>query len=186
MADADAAVAAGGDGNGAGLARPAAAADYVSTMSMPATSSAPTSVSAWCVYPDPYGRLLQGEVRHRGSAVDGEDLQARVDAGIYDSLDGIGEPVSWDATREPLPPHRAPRLARQRRAGSTSCSGTSATSRQGRQDRLRELVLRCGEREGAGARSPEPALARPERLHLLDTAPLSRPPVGAPLCDADS
>lgn len=58
-------------------------------------------VSAWNVYIDPNASdYYMGKFTVEESMVSEEDLLSRVRAGVYDSIDDIGEPISWDATRE--------------------------------------------------------------------------------------
>lgn len=58
-------------------------------------------VSAWCIFPDPYASdFYKGKFVIEESWVDEEDLLSRQRAGVYDSIDDIGEPVSWGASRE--------------------------------------------------------------------------------------
>ncbi len=161
---------------------------YVSTMSMPRNQFRTDFVSAWCVYPDPYaGGFYKGKFVIEESAVDEEDLQARVDAGIYDSLDGIGEPVSWDATRE----------SRYRR---TELLDSRAMSR--RQHLLQRYVGNLYDKDGrivcenwcfdavnekALVRACPNPLWRGQNGYICSTPlPYHGRPWGMPLCDADS
>lgn len=51
-------------------------------------------VSAWCVFPDPYaGDFYKGKGVVEESRVDEEDLEEMVAAGVYDSIDDIGDPT---------------------------------------------------------------------------------------------
>jgi hypothetical protein len=74
---------------------------YVAASSTERTKFECKWISAWCVYPDPYAPdFYSGKFVIEESMVDEEDLLSRVRAGVYDSIDDIGEPISWDATRE--------------------------------------------------------------------------------------
>lgn len=57
--------------------------------------------SAWCMYPDPYAdTFYDGKGVVEESWVDEEDLEELVAAGVYDSIDDIGEPIDSDADEQ--------------------------------------------------------------------------------------
>lgn len=145
-------------------------------------------VDAWAMYPDPEASdFYSGKFVIEETLVAEEDLQSKVDAGVYDSLDDIGEPVSWDATRESR--YRRTELsdsrALRRRQHLVQDFTGNIYDKDGRIVAENWIVTVVNERAIVRI-GPNPLWRGKSRYICSTPIPYRGRPWGMPLCDADS
>jgi len=161
---------------------------YVATHDMERLKFETQFVSAWCIYPDPYASdFYKGKFVIEESAVDEEDIRSRQQAGVYDSIEDIGEPISWEASRESryrrteLLDSRALRrrqhLVQDYRGNIYDKDGKIVAENWWITAANEKTILRC---------APNPRWRGQSGYICSTPLPYRGRPWGMPLCDADS